>query len=70
MVEKVQAIENFNENPLLKGLVNAEDVAINIQLKKGKTDMVELYFRRHIPFNPLGTEIRTIAEETETEVVE
>lgn len=38
MVEKVQAIENFNENALLKGLVNAEDVAINIQLKKGKTD--------------------------------
>lgn len=39
MVEKVQAIENFHENPMLKGLVNAEDVAINIQLKKGKTDL-------------------------------
>lgn len=39
MVEKVQAIENFNENPMLKGLVNAEDIAINIQLKKGKTDL-------------------------------
>ncbi|PKW30114.1 carboxypeptidase-like regulatory domain-containing protein [Flavobacterium lindanitolerans] len=39
MVEKVQAIENFNENAMLKGLVNAEDVAINILLKKGKTDL-------------------------------
>lgn len=38
MVDKVQAIENFNENAILKGLVNSEDVAINLQLKKGKTD--------------------------------
>lgn len=38
MVDKVQALENFNENPLLKGLVDSEDVAINLVLKKGKTD--------------------------------
>lgn len=38
LVEKVQAIENFNENELLKGLINSDEVALNIQLKKGKTD--------------------------------
>ncbi len=39
MIDKVQAIDNFNENEMLKGLVNSEDVAINLQLKKGKTDL-------------------------------
>ncbi len=38
MVDKVQAIENFNENPLLKDINDSEDVALNIKLKKGKTD--------------------------------
>lgn len=38
MVEKVQAVEKFNENPLLKGLIDSDDVALNLVLKKGKTD--------------------------------
>lgn len=38
MVEKVQAVENFNMNPLLKGLVDSDDAALNLVLKKGKTD--------------------------------
>lgn len=38
MVQKVQAIENFVENDLLKDLVNSDEVAINIELIKGKTD--------------------------------
>lgn len=39
MVQKVQAIENFVENDLLKNLVNSDEVAINIELIKGKTDL-------------------------------
>jgi len=38
MVDKVQGLENFNENKLLKGLTAGDDVALNIVLKKGKTD--------------------------------
>lgn len=38
MVEKVQAIENFYENPLLKGLQNSDEVGLNLVFKKGKTD--------------------------------
>jgi len=38
MLDKVQAIDNFSENPLLKGLEAGEKVAINLKLKKGKTD--------------------------------
>ena len=38
MVEKVQAIDNFSENPILKDLQESEDVAINLKLIKGKTD--------------------------------
>ena len=36
LVEKVQAIDNFTANPLLKGLVNSETVSLNIVLKKTK----------------------------------
>ncbi len=39
MVEEVEAIDNFTENPLLKNLVNSEKVALNLKLKKGKTDL-------------------------------
>lgn len=39
MVDKIQGLENFNENKLLKGLTSDEDVALNIVLKKGKTDI-------------------------------
>ncbi|EOG6906926.1 hypothetical protein ACLH3U_001166, partial [Flavobacterium psychrophilum] len=39
MVEQVQAIENYVENPLLKGIVNSDNVSINLKLKKGKVDL-------------------------------
>lgn len=39
MIEKVQGLENFDENSLLKGIRDSEDVALNIVLKKGKTDL-------------------------------
>lgn len=38
MVEQVQAIENYSENPLLKGIENGDRVSLNLKLKKGKTD--------------------------------
>lgn len=39
LVEKVQAIDNFTANPLLKGLVNSETVSLNIVLKNTKTKL-------------------------------
>ena len=39
MVEKVEAIENFNTNSLLKGLESSDDVALNLKFKKGLTKM-------------------------------
>ncbi len=39
MVEQVQAIQNYVENPLLKGIVNSDNVSINLKLKKGKVDV-------------------------------
>lgn len=36
MVEQVQAIENYSENPLLKGIEGGDKVALNLKLKKGK----------------------------------
>lgn len=38
MVEQVQAIENYSENRLLKGIENSDKVAINLKLKKQKKD--------------------------------
>lgn len=38
MVEQVQAIENYSENPLLKGIENGDKVALNLKLKKGRID--------------------------------
>lgn len=38
MVEQVQAIENYSDNPLLKGIESADKVALNLTLKKQKTD--------------------------------
>lgn len=38
MIEKVEGIENFEENTLLKGIRNSDEVALNLILKKGKTD--------------------------------
>lgn len=39
IIEEVQAIEDYNTNPLLKGIKSSDDVAINLILKKGKTDI-------------------------------
>ena len=39
MVEKIQGIDNYEENNLLKGITDSEDVALNLVLKKGITDI-------------------------------
>ncbi len=38
MVEQVQAIENYSENALLKGIEKEGKVSLNLKLKKGKID--------------------------------
>jgi len=38
MVDQVQAIENYSENPLLKDIESGDKVALNLTLKKGKID--------------------------------
>ena len=38
IIDKIQGLDNFENNALLKGLQDSEDVALNIVLKKGKTD--------------------------------
>lgn len=38
MVEEVQAIENYSANKLLKGIESTSKVALNLKLKKNKTD--------------------------------
>ena len=38
MVDKLEAIENYIENPLLHGVEKSKAVAINLILKKGKAD--------------------------------
>lgn len=38
MVNQVQVVENYSENPLLKGIENDEKVALNLTLKKGEID--------------------------------
>lgn len=38
MIDKIQGIENFEENSLLKGIRDSDEVALNLVLKKGKTD--------------------------------
>lgn len=39
MIEKVQGIDHYEENSLLKGIRDSDDVALNLVLKKGKTDV-------------------------------
>jgi hypothetical protein len=39
MIDKVQAIDNYEENSLLKGIKDSDEVALNLVLKKGKTDL-------------------------------
>ena len=38
MIEQVQAIENYSDNPILKGIESGDKVSLNIKLKKKKTD--------------------------------
>ncbi|WP_395064678.1 carboxypeptidase-like regulatory domain-containing protein [Flavobacterium sp.] len=38
ILDKVEVIEDYNENSLLKGIKQSDDVALNLKLKKGKTD--------------------------------
>lgn len=38
MVEQVEAIDHYSKNPLLKGIENSDNVAVNLKLKKGKVD--------------------------------
>ena len=38
MIEKVEAIDHFNSNPLLKGMEESKTTALNLTLKKGKLD--------------------------------
>ena len=38
MVEQVQAIENYSENPLLKNIESGNKVVLNLKLKKRKID--------------------------------
>lgn len=38
IIESIQAIEDYNKNPLLKGIKSSDDVAVNLTLKEGKTD--------------------------------
>lgn len=39
IVNQIQAIENYSENPLLKGIENDGKVVLNLKLKKGKMDL-------------------------------
>jgi hypothetical protein len=39
MIQQIQAIDNFSENPLLNGIENSNNVSINLKLKKGKFDI-------------------------------
>jgi len=39
MIEKIDAIDHFNSNPLLDGLVESKTTALNLKLKKGKFDL-------------------------------
>lgn len=39
IIDKIQAIENFTDNPLLRGLDDSQEVALNLKLKKEMLDM-------------------------------
>lgn len=39
MVEQVEAIDDYTENPLLKGIEQGNKVSLNLKLKKGKIDV-------------------------------
>ncbi|WP_028871960.1 hypothetical protein [Psychroserpens burtonensis] len=39
LVDEIEAIENYSENKLLKGIENSDKVALNLKLKKNITDL-------------------------------
>ncbi len=39
MVKEIEAIENYSENALLKGIEHSEKIALNLKLKENKTDI-------------------------------
>ena len=39
LIEEIEAIENYSENKLLKGIENSQKVALNLKLKKNKSDI-------------------------------
>ncbi|MFT5847177.1 carboxypeptidase-like regulatory domain-containing protein, partial [Psychroserpens sp.] len=39
IIASIEAIEDYNTNPLLKGVKSSEDVAVNLILKEGKVDV-------------------------------
>tara|TARA_R110002111_G_scaffold134005_5_gene200121 strand:+ start:1725 stop:4325 length:2601 start_codon:yes stop_codon:yes gene_type:complete len=39
IIEGIEAIEDYNENPLLKGVKSSQNVALNLKLKKGEADI-------------------------------
>jgi anionic cell wall polymer biosynthesis LytR-Cps2A-Psr (LCP) family protein len=54
MVDQVQAVDNYSENPLLKGIEQDGKVSLNLKLKKGKVsfsgDTVVVYLREERQF--------------------
>lgn len=39
LIEEIEAIENYSENKLLKGIENSQKVALNLKLKKDRSDI-------------------------------
>lgn len=39
VIDKIEAIENFSKNRLLKGIEDSEKVALNLKIKEGKEDV-------------------------------
>jgi hypothetical protein len=59
LLDKVEVIEKYNENSLLKGIYDSEDVAINLKLKKGKSEFsgnskLGLGYKNKYDFNANG----------------
>ncbi|OAB28512.1 hypothetical protein SAMN05444395_101387 [Flavobacterium fryxellicola] len=59
LLDKVEVIEKYSENSLLKGIYDSEDVAINLKLKKGKSEFsgnskLGLGYKNKYDFNTTG----------------
>lgn len=60
-VQAVEAIENYTENDLLKGMVNSEKVALNLKLKE---NMVDLSGDFELGAGPLGDKLGRLVDGT------